>query len=129
MYFIAIISNKSLRLCDLSKTNDYMERKWILNNLEDSLIKAFEKNEIFINLKEDYCYDKGIHNRLAFILDMLKHYVESSIYITCFSRNGDLLSQWRAYGDNGKGVSIGFNSKLISKAISRKNKVYSIVIV
>lgn len=122
--FIAIISNKSLRLCDLSKTNDYMERKWILNILEDSLIKAFEKNEISINLKEDYWYDKGIHNHIAFILGMLKHYVESSSYITCFSRNGDLLSQWRAYGDDGKGVSIGFNSKLISKAISRKNKVY-----
>lgn len=59
-----------------------------------------------------------------FILYMLKHYAESSSYITCFSRNGDLLSQWRAYGDDGKAVSIGFNSKLISKAISRKNKVY-----
>jgi len=35
-------------------------------------------------------------------------------------------SIWR---DNGKGVSIGFNSKLISKAISRKSKVYGIVIV
>jgi hypothetical protein len=121
--FIAIISNKSLRLCDLSKTNDYMERKWILNILEDSLIKAFEENEIIINLKEDYWYDKGIHNHLAFIFNMLKYYVERSSYITCFSRNGDLLSQWRAYGDNGKGVSIGFNSRLISKAI-KKNKVY-----
>lgn len=121
--FIAIISNKSLRLCDLSKTNDYMERKWTLNILEDSLIKAFEENEITINLKEDYWYDKGIHNHLAFIFDMLKYFVERSSYITCFSRNGDLLSQWRAYGDNGKGVSIGFNSTLISKTI-KKNKVY-----
>lgn len=122
--FIAIISNKSLRLCDLSKTNDYMERKWILNILQDSLIKAFEKNKISINLKEDYWYRDGINNHLEYILDMLKHYVESSSYIACFSRNGDLLSQWRAYGDDGKGVSIGFNSKLISKAVSRKNKVY-----
>lgn len=121
--FIAIISNKSLRLCDLSKTNDYMERKWILNILEDSLIKIFEKNKISINLKEDYWYDKEIHSHLAFILDMLRQYVESSCYIVCFSRNGDLLSQWRAYGDNGKGVSIGFDSKLISKAISSKKKV------
>lgn len=46
--FIAIISNKSLRLCDLSKTNDYMERKWILNILEDSLIKAFEKMKFLL---------------------------------------------------------------------------------
>ncbi|MTI47657.1 MAG: DUF2971 domain-containing protein [Firmicutes bacterium] len=121
--FIAIISNKSLRLCDLSKTNDYMERKWILKILEDSLIKAFEQNEIVINLKEDYWYEKGVHNHFSYIFGMLKHYVERSSYIACFSRNGDLLSQWRAYGDNGKGVSIGFNSNLISKAV-KKNEVH-----
>ncbi len=27
----------------------------------------------------------------------------------CLSRNGDLLSQWRGYADNGSGVSIGFS--------------------
>ncbi|MGL4792540.1 MAG: DUF2971 domain-containing protein [Aeromonas jandaei] len=30
-------------------------------------------------------------------------------YICSFSKNGDLLSQWRAYADNGYGVAIGFN--------------------
>lgn len=121
--FLAIISNRSLRLCDLSKTNDYLERKWILNILEESLIQAFEENEIKINLKEDYWYEEDIHNHLAYIIDMLRYKVNHSSYITCFSRNGDLLSQWRAYGDNGKGVSIGFDSRLISKAY-KKNKVY-----
>lgn len=29
----------------------------------------------------------------------------------CFSRKSDLLSQWRGYGDDAKGVSIGFNLK------------------
>ncbi|WP_211831089.1 DUF2971 domain-containing protein [Kistimonas asteriae] len=30
-------------------------------------------------------------------------------YITCFSKDGDSLSQWRAYADNGTGVCIGFD--------------------
>ena len=28
-------------------------------------------------------------------------------YVACFSRDEDMLSQWRAYADNGKGVAIG----------------------
>lgn len=33
--------------------------------------------------------------------------------ISCFSKNGDLLSQWRAYAEDGKGFSIGFDSNYI----------------
>lgn len=34
-------------------------------------------------------------------------------YISCLSKSGDSLSQWRAYGDDGQGIAIGFNlSKL-----------------
>jgi hypothetical protein len=40
--FIAIISNKCLRLSDLSKSNDYMERKWIMNIVEEALDKSFK---------------------------------------------------------------------------------------
>lgn len=121
--FKTIISNKSLRLCDLRKTNDYLERKWIINILEKSLINSFEENGITINLKEDYWYDEESHTHLEYLVDMLKYFVEHSSFITCFSKNGDLLSQWRAYGDNGNGISIGFDSRLISKSI-KKNKVY-----
>lgn len=30
-------------------------------------------------------------------------------FISSFTENGDLLSQWRGYGDSGKGLSIGFD--------------------
>lgn len=35
-------------------------------------------------------------------------------YICCFSTSGDILSQWRAYADDGHGFSIGFDSTAIS---------------
>jgi hypothetical protein len=54
----------------------------------------------------------------------MRYEVTHSSYITCFSRKGDLLSQWRAYGDDGRGVSIGFDSKLLYKVDSRKNDIY-----
>ncbi len=34
--------------------------------------------------------------------------------LCAFSTDGDVLSQWRAYADNGAGVAIGFNSKKIA---------------
>lgn len=35
--------------------------------------------------------------------------------VTSFSRNGDLLSQWRAYAEDGKGFAIKFNPELLRK--------------
>ncbi len=36
------------------------------------------------------------------------------VYVTSFSENGDLLSQWRGYGESGNGYSIGFNGKSLN---------------
>lgn len=33
-----------------------------------------------------------------------------SFYVTCFCDDGDLLSQWRAYGANGGGYALGFSA-------------------
>lgn len=38
-------------------------------------------------------------------------------YVSCFSSNGDMLSQWRGYANNGTGVSIGFNSSSLIDVI------------
>lgn len=122
--FIAIISNKCLRLSDLSKTNDYMERKWIMNIVEEALDKSFKDVGIMINLREEYWYEEGVNNHIDYLLNMLRYEVTHSSYITCFSGKGDLLSQWRAYGDNGMGVSIGFDSKLLIKVHNPKKDSY-----
>lgn len=38
------------------------------------------------------------------------HQSKFSPFICCFSSNGDLLSQWRAYAEDGCGFAIGFES-------------------
>jgi hypothetical protein len=35
------------------------------------------------------------------------------VYVTCFCEEGDLLSQWRAYGASGGGYAIGLESKMV----------------
>lgn len=38
-------------------------------------------------------------------------YLSAQVFGVCFSRNPDLLSQWRAYADDGAGFAIGFNTE------------------
>ncbi len=120
---MAILSSKSLRLSDLSKTNDFMERKWVLNIIEEALVEFFNEEKIKIKLKENFYYWEGIYSHMEYIFSQLNMYVEQSSFITCFSQNGDLLSQWRAYACDGTGVAIGFNSKLLNNIDKRNSEV------
>ncbi len=38
-------------------------------------------------------------------------------YVISFSANGDLLGQWRAYGDNGYGYSLGFQQAVLNNIV------------
>jgi Protein of unknown function (DUF2971) len=44
-----------------------------------------------------------------------------SKFVACFSKIGDLLSQWRAYGGSGSGFSIGFEPEALLR-IAERNK-------
>lgn len=124
--FLNILKNKEIYLSDPLKMNDRLEISWHLKKLEDDYKKnAFDS--IFERMK--------IRSRLNFsikdLLDILDSKGQKSIYISCFSEKADLLSQWRAYADDGKGISIGFDldklqtsdNILIEKVIYRKSIV------
>ncbi|MBN1039286.1 DUF2971 domain-containing protein [Clostridium botulinum] len=124
--FMAIIQNRCLRLCDLNKTNDYMEKKWSAKLIESSAPVNLLKEELKIfdinmNLTEDYWYQDGVNNHLQYYDKEIKNvlYNNRPILITCFSKEKDLLSQWRAYGQDGEGIALGFNYKIL-KQLNRK---------
>jgi DUF2971 family protein len=50
------------------------------------------------------------HQYLADLDARLKKPLTESVYICCFCEEDDKLSQWRAYGGNGNGVSIRLNA-------------------
>ncbi|WAC42242.1 DUF2971 domain-containing protein [Pedobacter sp. SL55] len=50
----------------------------------------------------------------------------NDVFVTSFSENGDLLSQWRGYGANGCGFSIGFKSYLIDLTPTETERDYFI---
>lgn len=114
--FTKIIKNKTIRASDCCKTNDYSETKWISTLVYDILVQQiityckffllFDSNENVIDkvLSQicrtiDAIYSRNTRQMLTFV--------------ACFSADGDLLSQWRGYSDNGCGVSIGFDKMLL----------------
>lgn len=93
--FYNIIKSKNIRLCNSYKMNDYMENTYIDVVIDKSLKKLGVdlNNPSIEKLRKSYKKDKA-------------HWMS---YISCFSKSRDALSQWRAYGNDGQGVAIGFN--------------------
>ncbi|MFQ9247050.1 MAG: DUF2971 domain-containing protein [Clostridium paraputrificum] len=124
--FFAIITNKCIRLSDLNKTNDYMEKRWITTLIEGELISALKEWEIEINLNEDYWYSDNAKSHMKYYKNEMESvlYHEKPVLISCFSEEKDILSQWRAYGNDGMGVSIGFDYKLLKLLEKGENKIW-----
>ena len=60
-----------------------------------------------------------LSENVRFFLRTIPGYLEDmslDYFVICFCPNGDLLSQWRAYGARGAGYSIGFNATALSDA-------------
>lgn len=47
-------------------------------------------------------------------IQITPHAIGMEQFATCFSADGDLLSQWRAYGDDGRGFALGFDPSLLT---------------
>lgn len=91
--FFQIITNHTLRLSDIEKSNDFMEKKWairqclehIKNNLTNPAYPCSKQPELAAAL-------------LAGMEQQFQRY-NTMILAACFSSERDLLSQWRGYGD------------------------------
>jgi hypothetical protein len=99
-----ICQNKTLRLSDVNMLNDYAESRWGYHIFEQAASYLLQREqEMPLGITRGFldCVDPqfGGHQNRA-------HPVVCS-----FSRDGDILSQWRAYADGGRGVAIGFGGR------------------
>jgi hypothetical protein len=97
--FLSIISSREVWLSELSLSNDSLEGRWIKG------------------IVSKYCETKKVSpitkNKLLSNLDFLISSVGGAGF--CMSEQGDLLSQWRAYADNGGGVAVGFSREYLQQ--------------
>lgn len=72
--------------------NDYMEFRWIENHIFSKSMKW-----------QKFAFLKAFQS------------IEKPIFLISFSEKGDVLSQWRAYANDGAGVSIGFSKAFLER--------------
>lgn len=107
--FVKIINNSTIRLHNITKSNDVKEVIFIKPLLLDTLDKMRKYfNESKANEESEIKYSS--------IEKLVNDYFEQStrIYFAMsFSRNSDKLGQWERYADKGKGIAIGFDSECL----------------
>lgn len=119
--FTNIIRQKEIWLSDMNYSNDYAE----IIGFAKPLIDIFK--ECIIECK-DILKEAGYSSEecMQKIIKVYESQVNNKLrtlycLAICFSRRRDDLSQWRAYGSEGKGFAIGFNEEaLIKTANSHK---------
>ncbi len=94
---ISIVQNKSIRLSALSTSNDSLEGKIVFKLLEDLAREAKVPDRKIKKLNDTFYFFQQAIDTLGL----------------CLSEEGDLLSQWRGYSEDGKGVSIGFSKEYL----------------
>lgn len=63
----------------------------------------------------------GVVNQLLWVrYELFQHRSRSNYFVTCFCEVSDLLSQWRAYGQNG-GFSLNFSADKLESLVQRLN--------
>ncbi|HIS14294.1 MAG TPA: DUF2971 domain-containing protein [Candidatus Ornithospirochaeta stercorigallinarum] len=96
--FTKIIEQRKIWMTDFSGSNDLVENRVIYYLLD----------RICANLKAKSIPDEDIYLFYKNCKIQIEH---TPLFISCFSKQKDLLSQWRGYANDGKGVAIGFKFK------------------
>jgi len=100
--FLKILEKKTLHLTDREYLNDMSEAD-IINFFFDNPNNTINRFDL-LQLKCKFQTSVNLPD-VETIYDVIK----SKVYVTCFSEKADLLSQWRGYADDGKGIAIGFD--------------------
>lgn len=99
----SILENKKIWFSDIYKMNDSSEFEWA----RKIFIKVLKKNK--------HLFEQEF--RIYIISSVFSAKEEVLPLIACFSKNGDLLSQWRAYTSDASGFSLGFSIQLVYKEL------------
>lgn len=114
---LLILQNATLRLSNVEKSNDSSERKHVSSKIGELFHSTIEKSS---NLRDT----EKLHRLFDDVLTAL-FTSDHSVFVSCFSSQPDLLSQWRGYANNGTGVAIGFSIRGLNQINSSFGPIFS----
>lgn len=101
-----IIDSRSIWLTRAAFLNDRTELKHAIEIFQEEAEYAASGNH----------YDDDAVGIIRLAARQLISFENTNICLASFCEDGDLLSQWRGYGNQGNGVAIGFNGSILAKA-------------
>jgi len=96
--FLQIITSRTIWLTAHHSLNDTMERTWGYLKFKEAFNQLGTVEKVF-------------SDTVLKMVDLSQQH--SLLMISSFSLDPDLLSQWRAYADDGRGFAIGFSPQLM----------------
>lgn len=106
--FEAIIRTGKIRMSDINMMNDFSEMRWGYSVFEEAASQILKTREQDESLPDREFFD-AIDAHLAPTQLVLHPLIAS------FSKNRDVLSQWRGYAADGTGVCIGFDAEKLTQ--------------
>lgn len=108
--YLAMMSSNCVRMSDINMLNDAHEGLYGY--------EIFEAAATLLLTEEPR--RAGLEDIDVAFFDMVDAYLSPKQFhshpvIACFSKDPDVLSQWRGYADDGKGWSVGFCAKALSR--------------
>lgn len=113
---LKIIENRSIWMTHALYTNDSSE-----------FIHGMEKFKNALNILEDKGVEKSWLNRIREFFDQEMRSPLAEPYVFSMTEQCDQLSQWRGYGDNCKGLSIGFDTDIFKADAGIHFKCVSVI--
>jgi hypothetical protein len=92
-----IIENREIWSTDIESMNDTKEMKYGIEIINEE-----------INVAEEEFESRLVKDALLSSIREIINKEKYNVFVTCFCRDGDLLSQWRGYADGGGGYSLKF---------------------
>ena len=112
-----ILAHAQLRLNNVLNMNDASEMNLFMHSICKSITDAFNS---------EGCPDKARLTLRIFMREQSERFSYSS-YAACFSRFRDDASQWERYGNQGKGVCIAFDGRLLSQMATGGLSIHPVI--
>ena len=107
-----ILKEHAVRMSDIGKSNDSMEMRLLFPDILDAIEEKYIANPFPLK----YETTEGVNALRCLLNDAFQILSDNlndgtlSNLVLCFSEDADLLSQWRGYANDGKGVCLGFSA-------------------
>lgn len=114
--FEKMVYNKTIKLSNIRKSNDTTELDYGRDVYKTVIFEELEKNKkLSENSKKEFrkSFDEKIKH-----IDILNEKELHGQFVSCFSKNGDLLSQWRGYSQE-----MISKRKYLTKILNDKNNM------